>query len=246
MKPNRWIARLLIAALLAGCANNAPPSFQATPDFAAQHAAIHKIGVIVDSRVSYTSGIHPTPSDVAKSADLSAQGMQNIQAALNRDLAAQGYTVVMLPMDEDAREVVNTFYSARGRNINLPFPAADGNVAAVAPFPGAAALAQKAGVDAILIINGQDSAISTGAYVMAAVVVTAIVVLAVVLVAAAPGSIRPEDMQRPPPPYDSDFALFDRNGKILVYERSNMAVLNQKSVDKANGDFSAHLAAPGQ
>jgi hypothetical protein len=242
MKPSKVIAWLLILAQLAGCASPAPPAFQVAPGFAAQHAGTHRIGVLVDARVRYTSLSDPgNASDAAKSAELSAQGRTNVQDALNRELAGQGYTVVMLPMDDDARALVAEFDAARGHNLSRPFPATNGAIGAVAPLPAAAAIAAKNRVDAIVIISGRDSATSVGEKVLAGVAITAVVLL-VGAIFVASGSPPPALGPGPhAPPYDADFVMLDSSGKILAYERSNMAVLDRNSVDRANAHFSGVL-----
>lgn len=243
MKPNRTIAWLLMVTLLAGCATEAP-SVQATRGFNGQAPTLKKIGVIVDAPVSYyTGGFKPSAAERAEETAARRQGVANVQAEVNRALREKGYTVVMLPMDDDAHAVLKEFDAARGNNMRKPFPATQGKIATVAALPAAAALAARAGVDGIVIINGKDSKASTrGAIVQVVAMVVLVAALAVMVAGTGDGGPLPTGPSTLP--YDADFAFIDRTGKILFYERSNMAVLNRESVQRANRHFSNDLAAP--
>ncbi|HKB58544.1 MAG TPA: hypothetical protein VKC56_00720 [Gallionellaceae bacterium] len=241
MKPNRMIAWLLMPVLLAGCATPKRTAFQAAPGYNGETPAAKRIGVIVDAHVTYTKALlPPTPADRAEATALQTRGIENVQAGINRALAARGYTVVMLPLDDDARAVLKEYYAVRGDSLVRPFLDAGGKIGRVAALPAAAALAAKAGVDGIVIVNGRDAKATTGAVVVFAVVMA----LAVVATAAAISGGSPAPVLPGPAPYDADFAFIGRAGKIEFYERANMAVLNRNSVQRANTRFSYDLAAP--
>lgn len=234
MRPNVIVARLMLVVLLAGCTS---PAYQAAPELKG-HGGIRKIGIIIDARVDYMSSIFGREDrDARKGAELTAAAAKNMEGDLVRRFAAEGYSAVVLPLDEDARALVARYEASRSGPTGQAGTALSSGpgrgAASLAPLPELAAYAEKAGVDGIVIVRASNGADSTKAKIEIGMVVV-ILVASMAALGAIPGAIGPS--------YNADFAVLGRDGQMLFRERNYIDLGDTQDVSKAVARFVGDLA----
>ena len=235
------LALMVLQALLPGC-SSAPSAYRSVPDFETHAGELKKLGIVIDAHVDYKPQFFGNDRDDNKSSEMSAQGTKNLTDALVRELAANGYTAVVLPPDDDARALLKQYKIARG-DIDRPFPLTKGEVAGVAPLPGAAALAAKTEVDDIVIVSSANKVLSAHAQNVAKAVAIVAAAVLVALLATNHGTNVGSGLGGGHPTYNTDFAVVDKSGTILFYGRNNLNLMDANDVSEANAKFSDDLTA---
>jgi len=238
MRSKRMIAALMLVVFLAGCSTPAPGPkvYQVSPDFGNQASELKKLGVVIDAHV-YTL-CFPELCIFRRREDgpLSTQATKNFEVALVQELTAEGVPAVVLPLDDDAQTLVKQYKDARGQ-VDWPFRGKP--VAGLEPLTGAASLASKAGVDGIVIVSGNKLEI-TGVYKGVFEVSYVVSVADVFALMARSGSMSSGDWNHEPH-YNADFAMFDKTGKILFYDRNYIDITNADDVSKSSAAFLDNL-----
>ncbi len=231
----RLIAWVTMVAFVSGCATH---KSQAVPDFGRQAGQLKKIGVVVDAQVNYRS------FGGNKSTELSAQASKNLEAAAVRELTARGYSATVLPENDETRAFLGQYKDIRG-DLYRPFRETGGEIAGVEPVPGVARLAKKAGVDSIVIVTAEDSATSVGLKLVAVAVFVGVVAIAVLDPwRLANGNFLFFDRgSRKNTEFNADFAVLDKNGKIMFHERSSLSLADKHSIALASATFADDVKA---
>lgn len=213
---------VLIAAMLAGCNSTkfqGPSYYGSTTSSPDASARISKIGVLYDTEVQYRSSIFRHPDgDKTVAANTTQQAKTNIEAGMQQQLGKNGYTLVNLPQDDDARELLKQLSQARG-NFFQPFESLRGDATKSPALGLAAGLVKKNNVDALAIVTARQSKLSTGATIESDIIRVPVfavdIILSPILIPVAYFTASYEYCPECP----LEFTLFDRGGKIIFYDR---------------------------
>ncbi len=238
MKSHRLIAWLtLVAFLAAGCTT---PKYQALPDFRDGGGKLGKIGIVTDVRVDYLS--FDDADSRSKSAELSSQAAKIVEATAVRELAAMGYTPVVLAGGEDTRTLLDQYQKVRGE-VQGPFHATRGRIDGLAPLPEAERVAKTAGVDEVAILTARDSVASNGIIMAAPVIAVGdVAYLLLSWHSLADFMAMPFRCEL----CNVDFAILDNAGKITFYRRDSLNGTDVESISRASARLARDLAAARQ